>query len=574
MDTSTRSVFISYRHTDELRIARNLKGLLSQRLGLDRIFFDEERMLPGCDFRRQSISEVNFAHSLIVVIGPSWLEARHQVGPRAGQRRLDDPEDVVRREIETALEKELFVYPLLVAHATMPPADHLPESLAPLLYRIYRTLDGDADLQRFVDSVVGNLKWMTLHQAFPDPPNEKAIVSMKRAFGSDAKDLRISVHQTFSAFCDAIYQRADELYPAGVRFPQYSYGRDWWLEKLGRRIPHAREFDHPTFDKYVVDSRPVIQAGVNPDEVIDFVLADHMPLPGDTKRLHAFRKRPSDRGSDMERAAHAIRRAEGLLITAGAGIGVDSGLPDFRGTDGFWRAYPSLKERRIRFEELANPRWFEDDPALAWGFYGHRLNLYRAVRPHAGFTTLLKWARSKGEYFIFTSNVDGQFQKAGFEWECLVECHGSIHHMQCTSKLCRSVFSADSFEIHVDPKTLRAFDPLPRCESCGSLLRPNIYMFEDDAWSRERFDPQKERYLNWLSEIRGCNLAVIEIGAGAAVPTVRLESEIRSGTLIRINPTEHEVPIGQLSIAAGASEALRQLDQLIESRNHRSQVAR
>jgi len=69
----------------------------------------------------------------------------------------------------------------------------------------------------------------------------------------------------------------------------------------------------------------------------------------------------------------------GMGLGAGAGMGVDSGLPDFRGDEGFWKAYPPMAKLGIRFSSMANPRWFESDPELAWGFYGHRLNLYRAT---------------------------------------------------------------------------------------------------------------------------------------------------------------------------------------------------
>ena len=96
-----------------------------------------------------------------------------------------------------------------------------------------------------------------------------------------------------------------------------------------------------------------------------------------------------------------LHEADGLLITAGAGMGVDSGLPDFRGPEGFWRAYPAAKLLGLRFEELANPQWFDRDPHLAWGFYGHRPNLYRATKPHEGYELLLNWARQK-EFFVFT----------------------------------------------------------------------------------------------------------------------------------------------------------------------------
>jgi NAD-dependent SIR2 family protein deacetylase len=135
----------------------------------------------------------------------------------------------------------------------------------------------------------------------------------------------------------------------------------------------------------------------------------------------------------LEQAAHLLCGAQSLLICAGAGMGVDSGLPDFRGTQGFWQAYPALRDSGIDFHEIANPAAFASDPALAWGFYGHRLQLYRDTVPHAGFAILRDLAaRMPGGAFVFTSNVDGQFQRAGFEEAQIVECHGAIDQLQCT----------------------------------------------------------------------------------------------------------------------------------------------
>src|SRR5438874_2311271 len=84
----------------------------------------------------------------------------------------------------------------------------------------------------------------------------------------------------------------------------------------------------------------------------------------------------------LQQAAKAVASADALLIGAGAGMGVDSGLPDFRGNQGFWKAYPPYAARGLSFSALANPQWFTSDPAFAWGFYGHRLNLYRQTQPH------------------------------------------------------------------------------------------------------------------------------------------------------------------------------------------------
>src|SRR4051794_11112220 len=97
----------------------------------------------------------------------------------------------------------------------------------------------------------------------------------------------------------------------------------------------------------------------------------------------------------IRRSAGVIAEADALVIGAGAGMGVDSGLPDFRGNDGFWRAYPPYAKLGLGFSSLANPRWFRDDPGLAWGFYGHRLNLYRRTRPHPGFALLRAWAERR-----------------------------------------------------------------------------------------------------------------------------------------------------------------------------------
>jgi NAD-dependent SIR2 family protein deacetylase len=155
-------------------------------------------------------------------------------------------------------------------------------------------------------------------------------------------------------------------------------------------------------------------------------------------------------------AADLISQADGLLITAGAGIGIDSGLPDFRGERGFWNAYPALGEMKMRFSEVANPEIFRAMPALAWGFYGHRLQLYRATVPHAGFGMLLDMARSMPHgAFVFTSNVDGHFQKAGFAEERVVECHGSIHHLQCFDGCGQPVWSADAFVPEIDARHCR-----------------------------------------------------------------------------------------------------------------------
>ena len=273
-----------------------------------------------------------------------------------------------------------------------------------------------------------------------------------------------------------------------------------------------------------------------------------------------------DINTQIEKAKEAIKEADAVLITAGAGMGVDSGLPDFRGTEGFWRAYPIAKRLGLRFEELANPRWFKENPKLAWAFYGHRLNLYRETQPHKGFYILKKLGESKkGGYFVFTSNVDGQFQKAGFDEKKIVEIHGSIHHLQCTRPCSDDIWPADNVKVEIDMEKFEAKEPLPKCIHCGDIARPNILMFGDWEWISDRTAAQEFRFERWLEKLEYMDykLVIIEIGAGKAVPTVRITSEkiasMYDAKLIRINPRDYDVPSGHISIPMGGLEGIKKI---------------
>ncbi|MGX7825670.1 SIR2 family NAD-dependent protein deacylase [Actinokineospora sp. 24-640] len=256
----------------------------------------------------------------------------------------------------------------------------------------------------------------------------------------------------------------------------------------------------------------------------------------------------------LDDAAALIASADAVLVCAGAGMGVDSGLPDFRGDTGFWAAYPPYARLGLRFVELADPVHFSADPELAWGFYGHRLALYRSAVPHAGFEVL----RSLGAR-VFTSNVDGQFQKAGFA--DVAEVHGSIHHLQCLGPCSGQVWPADDLDIEVDPETMRAVGKLPSCPDCGNLARPNILMFGDYTWVPHRSQEALDALNTWRRTAG--RVAVLEIGAGTAVPTVRRMAELAtaaSGALIRVNPRESTVRHGRgISLPMGAAEALTAL---------------
>ncbi len=284
---------------------------------------------------------------------------------------------------------------------------------------------------------------------------------------------------------------------------------------------------------------------------------------------------PRELDSALARAAKLLRAASSLVVGAGAGMGVDSGLPDFRGTAGFWRAYPPLARLGLRFEESANPALFERDVRLGWGFYGHRLLLYRRIEPHAGFRAILDCAGALDlPWFVVTSNVDGHFVRAGFAPERVCEVHGSIHHAQCFRPCGRRIWTNEA-SLAVDEDTLRLTGEIPTCPDCGGIARPNILMFGDAGWLADRTDEQAERYRRFLEGEAGPRPLFLEIGAGTAVPTIRCEAQRIArlgGTVVRLNLREAEIAAPHLAVECGAEAALLALGSLIapQARDHSS----
>ncbi|WP_342344156.1 SIR2 family NAD-dependent protein deacylase [Aromatoleum petrolei] len=240
-------------------------------------------------------------------------------------------------------------------------------------------------------------------------------------------------------------------------------------------------------------------------------------------------------------------------------MGVDSGLPDFRGNEGFWKAYPALASSGTSFTEIATPAAFRADAARAWGFYGHRLQLYRDTVPHEGFRLLRDIANDMPwGAFVLTSNVDGQFQKAGFEPTRVAEIHGSIHHLQCLQRCRDAIWETTGFTPRVNQSECRLDTEPPRCPHCGGIARPNILMFDDWDWIHTRSAAQSEALAAWHARVN--RIVVIEIGAGVDIPTVRRFSERAMGTLLRINPRAPEIPGHKgLSVPLGGLTALREI---------------
>jgi hypothetical protein len=140
-------VFINYRGDDSHSYGALLYRDLRRRFGRDSVFLDSESIPAGADFVAELADQVRQSQVLLAVIGPSWLAA---TGPD-GRRRIDDPEDWIRRELVEAFSAGVTVIPVLTDNGTLPAEDELPPDiagLARLQYRMLRHRDATADLTR------------------------------------------------------------------------------------------------------------------------------------------------------------------------------------------------------------------------------------------------------------------------------------------------------------------------------------------------------------------------------------------------------------------------------------------
>jgi hypothetical protein len=124
-------IFISYRRGDDAGFAQALFAHLMQAFSPEQLFMDVDNIEPGLDFVRVLNEQVAKSDVLISVIGKGWIDARDETGVR----RLDNPADFVRIEIETALTQDKRVIPVLVGQAQMPRADQLPDTMKPFATR-------------------------------------------------------------------------------------------------------------------------------------------------------------------------------------------------------------------------------------------------------------------------------------------------------------------------------------------------------------------------------------------------------------------------------------------------------
>jgi hypothetical protein len=146
-------IFISYRRDDAIDTVGRIYDHLKQDFDERRVFLDLDRQVGGVDFRESIRAALDRSDVVLAVIGPRWLS----VSNPEGQRRLDDPGDWVRIEIESALASEVRLMPILVQGARMPRAEEMPAALRELAYRTAISVRPDPDFGRDIAQLVSDL---------------------------------------------------------------------------------------------------------------------------------------------------------------------------------------------------------------------------------------------------------------------------------------------------------------------------------------------------------------------------------------------------------------------------------
>ena len=161
-----------------------------------------------------------------------------------------------------------------------------------------------------------------------------------------------------------------------------------------------------------------------------------------------------------------LHTAESVAVFTGAGISAESGVPTFRGDEGIWK--------KFKPEELANFDSFMRNPELVWEWYKQRKTIIASVQPNAGHTALAKMEQRFRKFAVITQNIDNLHRRAGSK--TVYELHGNIERNYCTG--CGKLF---------DDARIMAGPAVPRCPSCGGLIRPDVVWFGEllpaDEWN-------------------------------------------------------------------------------------------
>jgi NAD-dependent deacetylase len=233
----------------------------------------------------------------------------------------------------------------------------------------------------------------------------------------------------------------------------------------------------------------------------------------------------------LERILRGVREARGaVVVLTGAGISAESGIPTFRGKDGYW----VVGSRNYMPQEMATREMFDREPAEVWRWYLHRFGACRHATPNAGHAALVRLERALGDRFtLVTQNIDGLHLRAGSERVLCI--HGDAGWVRCAAE-CGAGRSA------LPPVVPRGDGPLTpseraalTCPGCGGWLRPHV------LWFDEYYDEENYRMDSALRAASAAELLLVVGTSGATNLPMQIGQLAlrRRVALVDVNPEEN-----------------------------------
>jgi hypothetical protein len=250
-------IFVSYRRQESSHLAGRLYDRLADRFGERQVFIDVDTIEPGVDFAEEIFRAVAACQVLLAIIGPHWLTAADE----RGGRRLDDPDDIVRLEIEAALARDVRVIPLLIEGAVMPRQGALPESLAGLTRRnalLIRHESFRSDVGRLITAIERVLAPVLSGTAVSSAPDAHDVRPAGDVFG-DAARKGSEPSRTDPA-------RAARLFTEAERIVQSITDLNMKATMLGGLAEAAAAVDPNRAFRLFADAESIVQSIPDPDQ--------------------------------------------------------------------------------------------------------------------------------------------------------------------------------------------------------------------------------------------------------------------------------------------------------------------
>jgi NAD-dependent deacetylase len=271
-------------------------------------------------------------------------------------------------------------------------------------------------------------------------------------------------------------------------------------------------------------------------------------------------------GALEKRLAEAANTGQPVTVLTGAGISAESGIPTFRGPEGYWTVGSAVYQP----QEMATLEMFRRDPEAVWAWYLYRLGICQKAAPNDGHQALVEMEKLLGDRFaLVTQNVDSLHRRAGSSPERMHEIHGNIFQVRCTTGC---VSELTPLPEGVAPKAPgEELTPVEvqrlHCHYCGAWLRPHV------LWFDECYDEAYFHYHTVLNLAQRTDLLIIVGTSGATnLPAqVVMTAARRGATLIDINieadpfsRVAKDSP-GGVFIQAPSGQALREILTVMEN---------